>query len=332
MDSNPNNKIILVGDKNSGKTSIFSMIFTNIYPSETSFFESTNSISKSQIIFSGGELVELDDCGFEEKTNNKEYYIKPDVFENVSTLIFVINVESQKINTDNDNNNNIKNINSNNINNTDDDFSDFYKIKKNNLLEISLQLLIEKSPKANIYIFIHKMDTILINKREALFEEKKQEINQKLNKMNLNGKFFATSIWDGSLYVPWREIMSNMVINKNKLEKGLSFLLEASDLDEVFLFERNTLLCIYSVDKGKVENKVERTKKISILIKKIKQSLRKCKAGFSFLKMRLNNIMVYIEEFTKYSYIMILSQNPKINYELLSLNIYILRKTLLKNS
>ena len=329
MDSNPNNKIILVGDKNSGKTSIFSMIFTNIYPSETSYFESTNSISKSQIIFSGGELVELDDCGFEEKTNNKEYYIKPDVFENVSTLIFVINVESQKINTDN---NNINNINSDNINNNDDDFSDFYKIKKNNLLEISLQLLIEKSPKANIYIFIHKMDTILINKREALFEEKKQEINQKLNKMNLNGKFFATSIWDGSLYVPWREIMSNMVINKNKLEKGLSFLLEASDLDEVFLFERNTLLCIYSVDKGKVENKVERTKKISILIKKIKQSLRKCKAGFSFLKMRLNNIMVYIEEFTKYSYIMILSQNPKINYELLSLNIYILRKTLLKNS
>ena len=304
MDSNPNNKIILVGDKNSGKTSIFSMIFTNIYPSETSYFESTNSISKSQIIFSGGELVELDDCGFEEKTNNKEYYIKPDVFENVSTLIFVINVESQKINTDN---NNINNINSNNINNNDDDFSDFYKIKKNNLFE-------------------------LINKREALFEEKKQEINQKLNKMNLNGKFFATSIWDGSLYVPWREIMSNMVINKNKLEKGLSFLLEASDLDEVFLFERNTLLCIYSVDKGKVENKVERTKKISILIKKIKQSLRKCKAGFSFLKMRLNNIMVYIEEFTKYSYIMILSQNPKINYELLSLNIYILRKTLLKNS
>ena len=126
--------------------------------------------------------------------------------------------------------------------------------------------------------------------------------------------------------------MSNMVINKNKLEKGLNFLLEASDLDEVFLFERNTLLCIYSVDNNKDKNKVERTKKISILFKKIKQALRKCKAGFSCLKMRLNNIMVYIEEFTKYSYIMILSQNPKINYELLSLNIYILKKTLLKNS
>ena len=330
MDSNLNNKIILVGEKNSGKTSIFSMIFTNIYPSETSYFESTKSISKSQIIFSGGELVELDDCGFEEETNNTDYYIKPDIFENVSTLIFVINAEPQKISTDN--NNNTNNIDSNNNNINDNDFSDFYKIKKNNLFEKCLQLLIEKSPKANIYIFIHKMDTILLNKRENLFEEKKQEINQKLNKLNLNGIIFATSIWDGSLYVPWREIMSNMVINKNKLEKGLSFLLEASDLDEVFLFERNTLLCIYSVDKNKNKNKVERTKKISILFKKIKQALRKCKAGFGCLKMRLNNIMVYIEEFTKYSYIMVLSQNPKINYELLSLNIYILKKTLLQNS
>ena len=215
MDSNLNNKIILVGEKNSGKTSIFSMIFTNIYPSETSYFESTKSISKSQIIFSGGELVELDDCGFEEETNNTDYYIKPDIFENVSTLIFVINAEPQKISTDN--NNNTNNIDSNNNNINDNDFSDFYKIKKNNLFEKCLQLLIEKSPKANIYIFIHKMDTILLNKRESLFEEKKQEINQKLNKLNLNGKIFATSIWDGSLYVPWREIMSNMFINKNKL-------------------------------------------------------------------------------------------------------------------
>ena len=189
------------------------MIFTNIYPNETSYFESTKSISKSQIIFSHGELIELDDCGFEDETNNIEYYIKQDVFENVSTLFFVINAEPQKLNTNNDNHNIAKNnaniINSNNwINNNNDYFYDFYKIKKNNLFEKSLQLLIEKSPKANIYIFIHKMDTILMNKREIFFEGKKQEINQKLTKMNLNRKIFATSIWDGRLYIPWREIMT----------------------------------------------------------------------------------------------------------------------------
>ena len=71
------NKIILLGEKNVGKTSIFSMIFTNIYPRETSYFESTKSISQSQIIFSGGELIEFGDCGFEENkkiNENEEYY------------------------------------------------------------------------------------------------------------------------------------------------------------------------------------------------------------------------------------------------------------------
>ena len=82
MDSNLNNKIILVGEKNSGKTSIFSMIFTNLYPSETSFFESTQSISKNQIIFSGGELIELYDCGFEEKIEKNELYLNTEPFEN----------------------------------------------------------------------------------------------------------------------------------------------------------------------------------------------------------------------------------------------------------
>ena len=328
MKSNKNNKIVLIGEKRVGKTSIFSMIFTNIYPSETSYLESTQSISHNQIIYSGGELIELDDCGFEQYTEN-EYYIKAEAFENVSTLIFVINAEPPK-----ENSNSCIPITNNekyDDNIIDNYFIDLQKINKNNFLENCLKLLSEKSPKANVYIFIHKMDTILMDKRKNIFEGKKEEINQKLIKMNLTSKIFATSIWDGSLYVPWREIMSDMVLNKIKLEKGLNFLLESSNADEIFLFERNTLLCICSVDKGKDINKEERTKKISILIKKIKQALRKNNEGFSTLKMRLNNIMVYIEEFTKYSYIMIISQKPKINYELLSLNIYILKKKLLNN-
>ena len=191
-----------------------------------------------------------------------------------------------------------------------------------------MQLLLEKSPKSKKYILIHKIDTISIDKRKNIFEEKKNEINQKLFKLKLdsNSKIYATSIWDGSLYNAWREIMSDMVVNKKKLEKGLYYLLEACGSDEIFLFERSTLLCICSVDKGKNNNKDERTKKISILFKKLKQVLRKNKTEFSCLKMKLNNILVYIEKFSKYCYIMILSQKPKINYEFFLLIIYILKK------
>ena len=329
MESKGKNKIIIVGEKKSGKTSIFSMIFTNLYPSETSYFESTQSISKNQIIFSGGELIELYDCGFEEKIENNEYFLKTEPFDNVSTFIFVVNIEPQKNSI---NSNNIV-INNKIISNNSNYYSDLYKkINNNNLFNICMRLLIEKSPNAKIYIFIHKMDMIIMNKRKKMFEDKKNEISQKLInlKLNSNSKIYATSIWDGSLYIPWREIMGNMVANEAKLEKGLYYLSEACGCEEIFLFEKNTLLCIYSLVKGNSLNKDEKIKKISFLLKKLKQVLGKNKAGFSNLKMRLNNIMVYIELFSKYSYILFLSQKPKINYEFLSLNIYSLKQNFLK--
>ena len=118
------NKIIILWDKNVGKTSIFAMIFTHIYPSETSYFESTKSISLNQIIFSGGELIEFEDCGFEENKNNEneneEYYIKTEIFENVSIMIFIINAEpfkkkSEEYNSILNENNNINNDTLNHI-------------------------------------------------------------------------------------------------------------------------------------------------------------------------------------------------------------------------
>ena len=322
--SNPK-KIIILGEKNSGKTSIFSMIFTNIYPSETSYFESTISISHNKIIFSEGEMIEFDDCGFEENLDedeNDEYYLRTDVFENVSTLIYVINVEPNKTNLILKNSNFGYNENYIKKNYNDDSF---VKLNKEALFEKCLYLLNEKSPKANAFIFIHKMDKIKKDKRKIIFGEKMQEINSIINKFDLNTKIYATSIWDGSLYIPWTEIMDNMVINKNKLEKGLKYLLEACEAEEIFLFERNTLLCIASVSEGKNIKTEDRFKTISSVIKKLKQALRRNNSGISRIKLKLNNIMVYIEEFSPFSYIMILSQIPMINYDILYLNVSILR-------
>ncbi len=80
----------------------------------------------------------------------------------------------------------------------------------------------------------------------------------------------------------------------------------------------------------KLKKKENRIKKISFLIKKLKLAIRKFKADFSCIKMKMNNIMVYFEEFNNYSYIMILSQRPKINCAVLEINISILKKKLQK--
>ena len=44
-------KILLMGSEKSGKTSIFSLIFTHINPIETTLFDSTESISLNKISF-----------------------------------------------------------------------------------------------------------------------------------------------------------------------------------------------------------------------------------------------------------------------------------------
>ena len=63
--SNKNsNKIILLGEKNVGKTSIFSMIFTNIYPSETNYFESKEAAILVLFLYGQYENKIIDDKTF----------------------------------------------------------------------------------------------------------------------------------------------------------------------------------------------------------------------------------------------------------------------------
>ena len=307
-----------MGNEKAGKTSMFSMIFTNIYPIETNLLESTESISLNKIIFFGGEFIELNDCGGNEKYIKEYLTTKKDIFENVFSFIFVINAQSHELENNNSDNNTTQNLNK------DVDF-----------LQQCINLLNKSSPYANIFILLNKMDTIIVKCRKTMFEKNKQEIIQKLQKIeHFNSKnkikFYGTSIWDESLYSPWREIMSDKVIKNTKIQKGLKYLLEACDADDIFLIEKNTFLCIYSVDNGKNEKKEIRIKKISFLIKKFKLAIRKFKADFSCIRMKMNNIMVYFEEFNNYSYILILIQRPKINYAFLETNISILKRKLNK--
>ena len=313
----PKRKILLMGNEKAGKTSMFSMIFTNVYPIETTLLESTESISLNKIIFFGGEYIELNDCGGKEKYIKEYLTIKKDIFENVFSFIFVINAQNHKLNSKQEKNNN-SNLNK------DIDF-----------LQQCINLLNKSSPYANIFILLNKMDTIMVKYRKMMFEKNTQEIIKKKKKIeHFNSKnkikYYGTSIWDESLYLPWREIMSDKVIKNIKIQKGLKYLLEACDADEIFLIEKNTFLCIYSVDNGKNEKKETRIKKISFLIKKFKLAIRKYKGDFSCIRMKMNNIMVYFEEFNAYSYIMILIQRPKINYTFLEINISILKRKLNK--
>ena len=79
----------------------------------------------------------------------------------------------------------------------------------------------------------------LIHKNEKNIMEKLQNFNPKTKI-----KFYYTSIWDESLYTPWRQIMSDTILKNIKIQNGLQSLLKACDADDIFLIEKNTFLCI----------------------------------------------------------------------------------------
>ena len=238
----PKRKILLMGSEKSGKTSMFSIIFTQICPIETSLFENTKSISLNKIIFSGGEFIELNDCGGREKYIKEYTTIKNDnnnennIFKNVFSFIFVISAENQHFKNNPNNNTDTNSISIN----QDKDFS---------FLQQCISLLKESSPDANIFILVNKMDKETSKNRDLIHKNEKN-IMEKLQNFNPKTKikFYYTSIWDESLYTPWRQIMSDTILKNIKIQNGLQSLLKACDADDIFLIEKNTFLCIYSVN------------------------------------------------------------------------------------
>jgi Ras-related GTP-binding protein A/B len=55
-------------------------------------------------------------------------------------------------------------------------------------------------------------------------------------------KFFATSIWDETLYKAWSSIVYSLIPNVDLLELQLKDFAHICDADEVVLFERATFL------------------------------------------------------------------------------------------
>ena len=56
------------------------------------------------------------------------------------------------------------------------------------------------SPDAKLFVLLHKMDTISQSKRMEVFEEKKRLISNHVGKCIEVSDYFATSIWDVTLY------------------------------------------------------------------------------------------------------------------------------------
>lgn len=166
--------------------------------------------------FLGDLVLNLWDCGGQDAFY--ESYFERDrdtIFRGVELLIYVFDIESDQ---------------------PAKDFDHFCGV---------LEAIEENSPDARVFILVHKMDLVALEDRDAIFEDRKQMIEDSCRSCGVeNFQCFGTSIWDETLYKAWSEIVTNLIPNIRLLETHLNKFCQMCDADEVVLFERATFLVI----------------------------------------------------------------------------------------
>lgn len=259
-----------------------SIIFSNYSAFDTRRLGATIDVEHSHLRFLGNMTLNLWDCGGQDVfmenyfTNQKDH-----IFKMVEVLIHVFDVESKEVGKD---------------------IETFTK---------SLQHLRQFSPDAKIFVLLHKIDLVQIEKREELFKLMMQRLQAASDPYGFNLTGFATSIWDESLYKAWSSIVCSLIPNMSQYEKNLTKFQNIIEAQEIILFEKTTFLVICSSNSGSFnsltvseDSKLDpkRFEKISNIMKNFKQSSTKLKSQFKILNLNDNlfimelssNLMIFV--------------------------------------
>lgn len=285
-----------------------SIIFSNYSAFDTRRLGATIDVEHSNLRFLNNMTLNLWDCGgqdiFMDNFLNGDYSGSgggsgnntSNIFSKCEVLIHVFDVESKEVQKDIDT---------------------FKRVLAN---------LKQYSPDVKVFILIHKMDLIQVNKRKELFDlmfGKLKNIAWKQYGFHIRG--FATSIWDESLYKAWSSIVCSLMPNITLYEQYLSKLNRILNAREIILFEKTTFLVIASTNRyssSLADNRKEakellevddldpkRFEKISNIIKTYKQSVNKIRTNFSNLVLHGKNSSIYLMILTSNIYIMIIMDN-----------------------
>jgi Ras-related GTP-binding protein A/B len=292
-ENDPNKKVLLMGKNGAGKTSMRSIIFANFLPKDTMRLGFTHSINESKIRFLGTLCLALWDCGGQDHFMQHYFESQRDtLFRNVQVLIYVFDINS-------------------------DDQKDMKYYKS------CVEAIKEHSPTAHLFVLIHKMDLIQLEKRADAYEERKKTVID--NSEGLEVVCSGTSIWDETLYLAWSKIVKYMIPNSKLLSQSLEKFCIACEADEVVLFEKSTFLVI-SYHSSKKHKDDYRFEKISNIIKLFKLSCSKATARFKSMNVMNSNFCAFIDEFTSSTYIMLVSSDNSVQPALTQMNINIAKK------
>lgn len=296
MEKMSKKKVLLMGKYGAGKTSMRSIIFANYMARDTMRLASTLDVEHTNVRFLGNLVLNLWDCGGQYRFF-ESYFENDTIFRNVEVLIYVFDIDSGDLQND------------------------------MSLFEQVTTMIERSSPDASIFILIHKMDLVAEDDREREFTERAKLVQSKSTHFKM--RFFATSIWDETLYKAWSQIVYSLIPNVELLESQLQDFSTICAANEVVLFERATFLVISNIsnlDSNYYDS--HRFERISNIIKQFKISCSKSQSQFQGMEVRNSQFTAFIDSFTGNTYIMVImtGENSKIPTTLTQLNIAAARK------
>merc|ERR1719340_466114 len=206
----PKPKILLMGPRRSGKSSIQKVVFHKMSPNETLFLESTNKIMKDDI--SNSSFVQFyiwDFPGqidfFDTVTFNTDI-----IFGGCGALVFVIDAQ--------------------------DDYID--ALAK---LNTTVTRAHRVNPEIKCEVFIHKVDGLSDDTKMETQRDIHQKATDELAESGLEGQihltFYLTSIYDHSIFEAFSKVVQKLIPQLPTLENLLNVFISNSQIEKAFLFD-----------------------------------------------------------------------------------------------
>ncbi|XP_061597089.1 ras-related GTP-binding protein C-like [Cololabis saira] len=201
-------RILLMGLRRSGKSSIQKVVFHKMSPNETLFLESTNKIYKEDISSSSFVSFQIWDfpgqVDFFDPTFDSEM-----IFKGTGALIFVIDAQ--------------------------DDYMEAL-----GRLHLTVSRAFKVNPDINFEVFIHKVDGLSDDHKIETQRDIHQRANDDLadaglDKLHLS--FYLTSIYDHSIFEAFSKVVQKLIPQLPTLENLLNIFISHSGIEKAFLFD-----------------------------------------------------------------------------------------------
>ncbi|KXX78027.1 GTP-binding protein gtr2 [Madurella mycetomatis] len=209
-------RLLLMGQRRSGKSSISSVVFHKLPPSETLFLESTARIQKDSLN-SFMEFQVWDFPGQIDIFDNPNVTFDMDaIFGEIGALIWVIDAQ--------------------------DDYLEAVCRLNSTILHLQ-----RSYPHINIEVFIHKVDGLSDDYRLDIQRDVTIRIQDELSDQGIENapvNFHLTSIYNHSIFEAFSKVIQKLIPRLGQLEAMLTNLCRTCRFEKAYLFDVNTKIYI----------------------------------------------------------------------------------------